>query len=352
VASGRPGQGPRLVSIKRKGYSEPVWFMRWHEHNHTRERSTGTTDSIEAQTIFGRWLVEHGKAFDRPTTRWPSEMAIVEALTLYGERHAVQLPSAARVGYAMTALINWWGDKCVEVVNPESCNAYTRYRLGQGVKSGTAAKELSTLRAAINYCVKNGHLSVAPFVQMPPKTPGRNRWLTRSEAARLLNASRRSGPHLGLFILIALYTGARHGAILGLRWDDQIDLERGRIDFNEPGRPVTNKRRPIIPVPRQLLWFLRAVRRRSDSPRVISYQGGGVRSVKHAFVRARARAGLGPDVTAHTLRHTCGTWLAQAGVDLYQIAGWLGHTSERTTELYAHHSPDHFEAARRAIERR
>jgi hypothetical protein len=28
---------------------------------------------------------------------------------------------------------------------------------------------------------------------------------------------------------------------------------------------------------------------------------------------------------------TCGTWLAQAGVDLHQIAGWLRHSNERTT---------------------
>lgn len=198
--------------------------------------------------------------------------------------------------------------------------------------------------------MKNGYLTSAPFVQLPPKTPGRDRWLTRSEAAALLRASRRT-PHLALFILIALYTGARRGAILGLRWD-QVDLERGRINFNVPGQPITNKRRPIIPIPRQLLWSLRAARRRSNSPWVIAYQGERMAGIKHSLANARARAGLDPSVTAHTLRHTCGTWLAQAGVDLYQIAGWLGHTSERTTELYAHHPPDHFETARRAMERR
>jgi integrase len=51
------------------------------------------------------------------------------------------------------------------------------------------------------------------------------------------------------------------------------------------------------------------------------------------------------------LRHTAGTWLAQAGVDLHQIAGWLGHSNERTTELYAHHHPDYFSDAKRAMER-
>jgi integrase len=191
----------------------------------------------------------------------------------------------------------------------ESSSAYTKYRLGQGVKPGTAAKELAVLRAAINHCVRNGHLTAAPFVRMPPKTPGRNRWLTASEAANLLRASRRTR-HLALFILIALYTGARGGAILGLRWD-QVDLERGRVDFNQPGRPITNKRRPIIPIPRQLLWFLRAARQRSDSPWVIAYPGRSsdeYQALVHPGPsRSRARFGRHRAYVATHLRHMVGS---------------------------------------------
>jgi integrase len=259
---------------------------------------------------------------------------VAEALSIYGLRRAPELPSAGRTGFAMVRLIQWWGDRTVDIVNPESCSAYTKHRLGMGVTSGTVAAELSVLGAALNHCTRNGHLTTAPFIQMPPRQPGRERWLTRTEAARLLNASRRFSPHLSLFILIALYTGARRGAILGLRWN-QIDFERSRINFNEPGRRITTKRRPIIPVPRQLLWFLRAAQRKAVSPWVISYRGDRITDVRKSFEKARTEAGIGPDVAPHTLRHTCGTWLAQAGVDLYEIAGWLGHTNQRTTELYA-----------------
>src|SRR5262249_44030243 len=149
--------------------------------------------------------------------------------------------------------------------------------------------------------------------------------------------------HLGLFILIALHTGARRGAILGLRWT-QIDLVNGRIDFNEPGRPRTNKRRPVIPIPRRLLWFLRAAQQRSTSPFVIAYDGEGVKAIKRSFRTACRNAGLS-DVIPHTLRHTAGTWMAQQGVSLHTIAGYLGHSHERTTELYAHHHPDYLKAA-------
>jgi len=54
-------------------------------------------------------------------------------------------------------------------------------------------------------------------------------------------------------------------------------------------------------------------------------------------------------VTPHVLRHTCGTWLAQAGVPMWDISGWLGHSMTQTTEKYAHHCPDHLSAARDAM---
>lgn len=70
-----------------------------------------------------------------------------------------------------------------------------------------------------------------------------------------------------------------------------------------------------------------------------------------SFGSACSRAGLS-SVSPHTLRHTCGTWMAQRGVPMHEIAGWLGHTTGRTTELYAHHHPDFMENARRAADRR
>jgi integrase len=169
-------------------------------------------------------------------------------------------------------------------------------------------------------------------------------WGSRKGAARL---------YLPLFIMSGLYTGARKGAILGLKWT-QVDLVRGRLDFNEPGRPKTKKRRAVVPIPRPLLWFLRAAQRRANCPYVIARNGEQVpeRSINRHFSAARDRAGLDREVIVHTLRHSAGTWMAQAGVDMHQISGYLGHSYARTTELYAHAYPDHLAEAKAAMERR
>ena len=250
---GRPNEGPKLVKRQNKGWREPIWYIRWSESGRTREHTTGTSDRGQADQIFGRWLIERGQNPEEPRPigpRYPTEAAIAEMLALYGAQHAPSLSDPQRVGYAIKRLIEWWGDRKVDAIRPETCRQYRRFRVKAGVKEATAGRELIVLRAALNYAVKNGYLVSAPFVEVPPRQPGRDRWLTRSEAARLLWESRRepkARPHLARFILIALYTGARQGAILGLRWS-QVDLVAGRIDFNEPGRPRTGRPRAPRPV--------------------------------------------------------------------------------------------------------
>ena len=255
----------------------------------------------------------------------------------------------ARIGYSIDALTPFWEDNVIADVTPQTCRAYQSYR---GVSDGTIRRELGVLKASINYEFNQGRLTRRVAVWLPSMPESKDRWLTRQEAAALLNAARmepKSKKYLPLFIQIGLYTGARKGAILDLRWP-QIDLDRGLVNFNPKGREQTSKRRPHIPMPRRLKWFLTRERERSpELGYVINRRGKKINDVKNSFKTACAFAGL-EDVTPHTLRHTAGTWMAQKGVPLFQIGGYLGHADKRTTELYAHHSPDYLNEAREAFE--
>lgn len=42
-----------------------------------------------------------------------------------------------------------------------------------------------------------------------------------------------------------------------------------------------------------------------------------------------------PDITAHSLRHTCASMMVEAGVDLETVRDMLGHTTTNTTRIYA-----------------
>ncbi len=278
---------------------------------------------------------------------------MAEVLGHYGETHAPTVADPSRIAYCIQALLPYWGTKSISTISKQTVASYITQR---GMKPGTVRRELTTLRAAINLMVKDNLLTQAIHVQLPNKPTGKERWLTLNEAARLLNASRhagRNGRHyLPLFIMIGLYTGARKTAILELTWE-HVDLEQGRIDFARKDGAETNKRRARLPIPRQLMTFLRFAweRRTSDTGPVVHDGGRPLLRIDHGFRQAARRADL-VGVSPHTLRHTRGTWMAQRGVDLFMIAGWLGQSSTTTAELYSHHHPNFMEDAKLAAERR
>jgi integrase len=91
------------------------------------------------------------------------------------------------------------------------------------VKDSTIDKELRQLRAALHWGVRQQWMPSAPYIGSPGGGRPRDRWLTREEVARLIEAVEE--PHVRLFIFLGLYTGARTRALLGLHWDD-IDFKR------------------------------------------------------------------------------------------------------------------------------
>ena len=362
----RPNKGPSLKWIPKRR----CFYIVWYEGGRERLRSTGTVDGRQAEEALAEFLRERRRAERPDRPREPEELGLADVLDLYGEGHAPHAADPARIGYAIDALLPFWGTRTVAEVTKQSCRMYAASRVGKGdrpLAPATIRRELATLRAALNYSVQERRLTAAPFVLLPDKPEGKDRWLTRAEAARLLNAARTARAdvrlYLPLFIVIALYTGARKDAILSLRWH-QVDLDGGRINFGGTGERVTAKRKAHIPIPARLLTFLRLARRRGTKLGFVVHDGGvRIKDIGGAwdgdpghagqgsFGSACKRSGLA-DITPHTLRHTCGTWLAQRGVDLHKIGGWLGHSDARTTALYAHHHPDYQEDARRALDRR
>lgn len=362
----RPNSGPKLATKKGRG----VWYIRYYECGQKREHATGIglDDRGAAEAALATFIIDRHRAEQPAGPADPSTFLIDEALTLYALEHAPTTAAPARIAYAIEALARFWEDSMVSTITRETCRRYARERERS---DGTIRRELGTLRAALNHAFKEGRLMRVPHVFLPEAPDGKQRWLTRGEEAALLHAAVRARSdtrlYLPLFIVMALYTGARKEALLSLRWP-QVDLHRRLIDFNPPGTKRTSKGRPVIPIPDRLMTFLRLAKRRgSDLGYVIHNGGRRIRDVGGAwdgsfaegeavggdgsFGRACRRAGL-RDVTPHTLRHTCGTWMAHAGVPLFEIAGWLGHSAARTTELYAHQHPSHLAQALRAADRR
>lgn len=331
----RTSKGTRL--FQRAGV---YYVIEFNGHGKPKRVSTGTRSRPEAETFLAGYLLKSGaKALPSPS--------VATILEQYWSAHRKTLASPETARQGIDRLEDFF--QCqVSELTPARLRAY--YEGGRPVAATTKARELTVLRAALNYALAEEWLESVPKVPVTPPLPPKERWLTRQEAARLLYAARgERRRHLALFIRLALYTGARSAAILGLKWA-QVDLKRGRIDYNPPGRRPTQKKRPVVAIGPRLSAALQRVRRVTTGPFVIEYGGEGLERIKGAFRRAAQDAKL-EDVTPHTLRHTAATWMAQAGLPLPMIAGVLGQSITRTTERYIKHSPDYQAGAAEALER-
>jgi integrase len=232
-------------------------------------------------------------------------------------------------------------------IDKEMCRAYHRRRVAAGCSIGTVWTELTALRAILKWAEKDGQIVKAPHILVPKKPEPKDKRLTMDMAQRLLDAC--ALEHLKLFVNLALQTGARMGALLGLTWD-RVDFDRGIIDLRDPGLSQDIKRRAVVPMNGTARAALLRAMDMALSKHVIEWNGERISSVKKALKNAAKAAGM-PWASAHTLRHTAACRMAENGVPMSEISQFLGHTSTRITErVYARYSPDYLQKAAAALE--
>jgi integrase/recombinase XerD len=178
------------------------------------------------------------------------------------------------------------------------------------------------------------------------------RALEQAEAAGLLASFRtwRDRAIAGLM----LYCGLRSAEVLGL---DVADVDIGGRWLKVTGKGSRERRVPLdADVASVIQVYLLAERPETSSPRLFVVAKGPSRGqpLTAAGLRTifRYHRGLS-GVTGghpHALRHTFGTALAEAGVDLAVMQSLLGHAHVDTTARYIHLAPAHvkaeFDAAR------
>jgi integrase len=286
------------------------------------------------------------------------------------------IPGIRKFKKRIGRLNNWWGAKMLADVDGEQCRQFAKKR---GNKGGSR-RDLEDLRAAINHHAAEGYHRGMVKITLPAKGEPRDKWLTRTDAAKLIWTCWRyremqkmsRGPqkgqkvatgkrplrHLARFILIGIYSGSRAGAIAAASPIPAVgrafvDLDRGIYYRRRQGDARTNKRQPPVPIPPRLLAHLRRWHQiDSRAKHFVEFNGRTVTSVKTAFKSAVRLAGLGDGISPHTLRHTAATWLMQRGADAWQAAGYLGMSLEVLLNTYGHHHPDYLSDAVEKIAKR
>ncbi|MDE2490377.1 MAG: tyrosine-type recombinase/integrase [Elusimicrobia bacterium] len=234
-------------------------------------------------------------------------------------------------------------------VSAARIEAYKARRRELGAKPSTLNRELNTIKAMFNKAVAWGALAANPAksVQKVREPRKQVRFLAKDEVRALLSAaSERLAPILETFLL----TGLRRDELAHLTWAD-IDFEREVVSVQaKDGWHPKDYEVRHIPMTERLVAVLKA-RPRTESPYVFHTQSGGAHEgniLSRDFRRLARSCGI-KGASVHTLRHTFASHLVMGGADLYTVQKLLGHSSIKTTEIYAHLAPDYLRSAVRRL---
>jgi integrase len=230
-------------------------------------------------------------------------------------------------------------------------------RPGKLRAKGTIKREMNMLSRIFNYAIELDRLQVNPCrkVKTPTAPNPRTRIISQEEEGKILTLLRAEAPYMLPVVELALETGMRRGELLKfcprhLDFEILRDLKGNVLRWgliNLPGRICKSGKPRSIPMSEKARNILLEATINRDPERPI-FRGYGfsLNNVSHVFTGTCRRLGI-EEATFHTLRHTFGTRLAQAGTHQSTIKDLLGHASLQQTDVYVH--PDQ-EMKQRAIQ--
>jgi integrase len=241
-------------------------------------------------------------------------------------------------------------------------------RTGRPLTSATVRGTMIALSKVFGYALKHRLIAVNPCdaVDMPKKATAAPMFLSATQVESLAADLDRLAPY-GLLVRFAAYTGLRAGELAALRIRD-IDFLRRHVEVRRTvqrttggwtyGTPKTERSARDVPMRRELLEavaaYLQGHPGRHDPDarlwpgRVQGGFGEGKSALdfdrqldisgvyRHYFTPAAKAAGL-PGLKWHSLRHTYASLMAGAGIDIYKVSRWMGHSNVAITDgIYLH----------------
>ncbi|MCW5945897.1 MAG: tyrosine recombinase XerC [Fimbriimonadales bacterium] len=222
-------------------------------------------------------------------------------------------------------------------LTPDAVRAFLRKTARTPV---TRARKLSSAKAFSKFMVKTGMASqdVCSGLDAPIARKRLPKDISPEQAAQLVEAEVGKCPLRDRAILELLYgAGLRASEVVGLNLED-LELRDRSARVMGKGR----KERIVFygeSCANAIADYLESERGTGGSPALFVNRQGkrlGQRTLQNIVARRRALAGVSPDVSPHSLRHSFATHMLTGGADLKTLQQLLGHESLETTQVYTH----------------
>ena len=334
---------PGLCLRKTHTGAASFYLYRWHAGRPVKIRLGTYPDLslVSARDAAATALGDFAKGAEPSVTRTKSgaRLTLGDLWAHYLDQHAKPRKRTWHVDEQRfnRHLTQWEHRRLVAISTAEVQTLHNRI----GKRSGRY--EANRLRALLHtmYSVARRHLDYRgdnPVANVQRfKEESRERYLHGDELPKFfqaLDTLREQSPTAADAIAVALWTGARRGNVLTMRW---AELALDRATWTIPGDKFKNGRAMTVHLPGPALDILR---RRQTDANGAEWVFPGRRHGKPLSDPTRpwkailAKAGLS-DLRLHDLRRTMGSWQAATGASLAVIGKSLGHLNQGTTAVYA-----------------
>lgn len=302
--------------------SNGVFMLEYYEGEKRVRISTGERDRARAEDVARRIMAgDHERA-----QTW----TLADALTDCHARVWSKQKSAAHTLRRVNKLIRHAGSVRIALID---YNWLVELGLLMerewGSEPATINRFMALISKALTEAFKRAKLVALPKVPYRKEPNGKLRWLSREEEQTLLDACAEVWPapdarDMHNLLVFLLDTGARLGEALKAGQLPVVPIVDGKaqVTFTE----TKNGKSRSVPLTQRAWGALGRMPKWSTKLAV------------DRFTKLRDHCGL-DDVTLHTMRHTCASRLVQGGMDLYRVMHWLGHSSLKVTQRYAHLAP-------------
>ncbi|UCD33436.1 MAG: site-specific integrase [Desulfobacterales bacterium] len=231
-------------------------------------------------------------------------------------------------------LTPFFGDMRLAEINISSVVQYKMEREKDRATESTLKKELRVLREVIllvDSKWKNPTLADSDLMKFIYKGKKAENFLEESDVYLFIGCMPEKYKAL---CLIAAYSGLRLKNVVELKWEN-VDLANGWIRVNQSKTGNLVK----VPICGKLKDIFGSIKVRPLAGNARVFPGSKTKPVTTAFKRASKKAGL-EWASFHSLRHFCGSFLANSGIRQELIAQVLGHKDLRSTRVYTHFRPE------------
>lgn len=228
-----------------------------------------------------------------------------------------------------------------------------------GLSTSTVNEIISILKCSLRKGVSLGLIDnqFSNTITRPKTRAGKSECLDKLEQKKIEDYILQNKKPLYFGILLSLYSGLRIGELLALKWED-IDFQKGTISITKSCRDSwingqyvkvfdttkTESSARTIPLPRQIIRYMRTLKRQTSSKFIVSGKseyGAQVRSYQRTFERVLKRLNI-EHRGFHVLRHTFATRALEVGMDVKTLSEILGHQNPSVTlTRYAHSLMEH-----------